>query len=149
MWQGWQARASSFLALHLGYAWIVAGFILMGLFGIGYGLSPNIEVAILMVTVTGFLNSPSAVSRRLLLQKNIPREMRGRVFSTNYVLRDIFYLVGMGLAGLAVNDAILLVSFAEGFRRARASLSDITADLQRLRRRVSSPVKARRPAKSK
>ena len=81
--------------------WIVAGFILMGLFGIGYGLSPNIQVAILMVTLTGFLNSPSAVSRRMLLQKNIPREMRGRVFSANFVIRDVCLLVGMAGAGLA------------------------------------------------
>jgi hypothetical protein len=73
----------------------------MGTFGILYGLSPNIEVAILMVTLTGFLNSPSAVSRRLLLQKNIPREMRGRVFSANFVIRDVCSLIGMAGAGLA------------------------------------------------
>lgn len=28
-WRGWRARASSVLALHLGYAWIVAGFALL------------------------------------------------------------------------------------------------------------------------
>ena len=62
---------------------------LMGIFGVLYGLAPNIQVAIVMVTITGFLNSPSAVARRLLLQKNIPREMRGRVFSANFVIRDV------------------------------------------------------------
>src|SRR6185369_69655 len=41
--------------------WIVSSFVLMGIFGILYGLSPNIEVAIVMVMATGFLNSPSAV----------------------------------------------------------------------------------------
>jgi MFS family permease len=81
--------------------WIVAGYLLMGLFGVFYGLSPNIEVAILMVAITGFLNSPTAVSRRLLLQKNIPREMRGRVFSANFVIRDVVLLIGMAGAGLA------------------------------------------------
>jgi MFS family permease len=81
--------------------WIVSAFVLMGIFGILYGLSPNIEVAIVMVTATGFLNSPSAVSRRSLLQKNIPREMRGRVFSANFVIRDVSLLVGMAGAGLA------------------------------------------------
>ncbi|MCI0347102.1 MAG: MFS transporter, partial [Chloroflexi bacterium] len=81
--------------------WIVGGFILMGLFGVLYGLSPGIEFAILMVTLTGFLNSPSAVARRLLLQKNIPREMRGRVFSANFVIRDVCLLAGMAGAGLA------------------------------------------------
>ena len=81
--------------------WIVGGFILMGTFGVLYGLSPNIEFAIVMVMATGFLNSPSAVSRRMLLQKNIPREMRGRVFSANFVIRDVVLLIGMAGAGLA------------------------------------------------
>src|SRR5438093_457593 len=81
--------------------WIVGGFILMGLFGAFYGLSPNIEVAIVMVTVTGFLNSPASVARRLLLQQNIPRDMRGRVFSAFFVARDSVLLLGMAGAGLA------------------------------------------------
>ena len=80
----------------------------------GYGLSPNIEVAILMVTLTGFLNSPSAVARRMLLQKNIPREMRGRVFSANFVIRDVCLLIGMAGAGLAdiypVRELIIISS---------------------------------------
>jgi cAMP-dependent protein kinase regulator/CRP/FNR family cyclic AMP-dependent transcriptional regulator/cGMP-dependent protein kinase 2 len=86
----------------------------MGLFGVFYGLSPNIEVAILMVTITGFLNSPSAVARRMLLQKTIPREMRGRVFSANFVIRDVCLLIGMAGAGLAdifpVRELIVLAS---------------------------------------
>ena len=82
-------------------SWIVSGYLLMGLFGVFYGLSPNIEVAIVMVAVTGFLNAPAAVSRRLLLQKNVPREMRGRVFSANFVIRDVVTLIGMAGAGLA------------------------------------------------
>jgi len=81
--------------------WMVAGVFLMGVFGILYGLSPNIEVAIVLVMVTGFLNSPMGLGRRLLLQKNIPREMRGRVFSANFVIRDVCLLVGMAGAGLA------------------------------------------------
>ena len=81
--------------------WIVTGYLLMGLFGVFYGLAPNIEVAIVMVAVTGFLNSPAAVARRLLLQKNVPREMRGRVFSANFVIRDVVTLIGMAGAGLA------------------------------------------------
>jgi hypothetical protein len=39
---------------------------------------------------------------------------------------------------------------SESFRRARSSISDITADLQQLRRRATTAVKgAQRPAKSK
>jgi MFS family permease len=81
--------------------WMVAGTFLMGVFGILYGLSPNIEVAIVLVMVTGFLNSPMGLGRRLLLQKNIPREMRGRVFSAFAVARDVVTLVGMAGAALA------------------------------------------------
>lgn len=81
--------------------WIVGGTILMGLFGVLYGLSPNMQIAIVMVTFTGFLNSPAAIARRLLLQKNIPREMRGRVFSAFFVSRDVVFLIGMAGAALA------------------------------------------------
>jgi hypothetical protein len=39
---------------------------------------------------------------------------------------------------------------SESFRRARSSISEITADLQQLRRRATSAVKgSQRPAKSK
>src|SRR4051794_10030697 len=81
--------------------WMVGGTILMGAFGVLYGLSPNMQVATLLVMVTGFLNSPMSIGRRLLLQKNIPREMRGRVFSAFFVSRDVVFLIGMAGAALA------------------------------------------------
>ena len=94
--------------------WMVAGTVLMGVFGILYGLSPNIGIAILLVTVTGFLNSPMSIARRGLLQKNIPREMRGRVFSAFFVSRDVVFLIGMGGAALAdiypIRDLIVISS---------------------------------------
>src|SRR6185369_428973 len=75
--------------------WMVAGVFLMGIFGILYGLAPDIQVAIVLVAITGLLNSPMGLGRRLLMQKNIPREMRGRVFSAFAVARDVVTLVGM------------------------------------------------------
>jgi CRP-like cAMP-binding protein len=81
--------------------WLVGSIGLMGVFGVLYGLSPNINVAIVMVMITGFLNSPSAIARRTVLQQNTPREMRGRVFSAFFVTRDIAFLIGMAGAGLA------------------------------------------------
>ncbi len=61
----------------------------------------------------GFLNSPSSVSRSVLLQRNTPREMRGRVFSSFYVMRDVVFLVGMAGAGLAdIVDIRLLIVVA-------------------------------------
>jgi CRP-like cAMP-binding protein len=70
-------------------------------------------MAILLVSLSGFLQPPSSVSRSVLLQRHTPREMRGRVFSAFYVMRDIIFLIGMAGAGLAdVMDIRLLVIIA-------------------------------------
>lgn len=94
--------------------WLVVGTALMGLFGVFYGLSPDINFAILMVMITGFLNAPMSIARRLLLQRHIPRDMRGRVFSAFFVSRDVLFLLGMAGAGLAdlfpVRDLIIVAS---------------------------------------
>jgi CRP-like cAMP-binding protein/sugar phosphate permease len=91
-------------------AWIVLAMTGMGICGVLYGLSTQIGVAILLVMVSGFFNSPSSVARSVLLQRNTPREMRGRVFSSFYVMRDVVFLFGMAGAGLAdVVDIRLLI----------------------------------------
>lgn len=81
--------------------WMVIATLGMGAFGVFYGLADNIWFAIAMVVGSGFLNSPLGIARRLILQKNTPREMRGRVFSAFAVSRDVVFLMGMALAGLA------------------------------------------------
>lgn len=81
--------------------WMVVATLGMGFFGVFYGLATNIWFAIAMVVGSGFLNSPLSIARRLILQKNTPREMRGRVFSAFAVSRDVVFLSGMALAGLA------------------------------------------------
>jgi CRP-like cAMP-binding protein len=81
--------------------WMVIATIGMGIFGILYGMQTNIWAAIVMVVASGFLNSPLGIARRLIFQKNTPREMRGRVFSAFAVSRDLVFLLGMALAGLA------------------------------------------------
>jgi MFS family permease len=81
--------------------WMVLGTIGMGIAGVLYGLSPNIEIAIALVMVSGFLNAPYGIARRTILQRNTPREMRGRVFSAFFVSRDVLFLAGMAGAGLA------------------------------------------------
>jgi MFS family permease len=91
-------------------AWMVLSMLGMGIFGVLYGLSPNIWVAIVMVMATGFLNAPSGISRRTILQRSTPRAMRGRVFSAFFVSRDVVNLVGMAGAGLAdIFDVRLLI----------------------------------------
>lgn len=82
-------------------SWLIFSFLGMGLAGLAYAVTSNIWLAIALIGISGVLNAPSYVASRLINQRNTPREMRGRVFSTNYVIRDVFYLGGMGLAGLA------------------------------------------------
>ena len=94
--------------------WLVIGMLGMGVLGILYGLATSILVAIIIVTLSGFLNAPPAIARRLILQRNSPREMRGRVFSTFGVLRDVIFLIGMFAAGLADYVDIRLLVIISG-----------------------------------
>lgn len=94
-------------------AWIVVSLTAMGVLGLGYALATSVPVAILLVALSGFAQPPSSVSRSVLLQRNTPREMRGRVFSAFYVMRDVIFLIGMAGAGLAdIIDIRLLIVFA-------------------------------------
>lgn len=92
--------AGLFGRMHEG-PWIALGYLGMGAAGIAYSATHSISVAILIVTFSGFTNAPSSIGRRLVIQRNTPREMRGRVNSAFFVSRDILFLVGMGAAGLA------------------------------------------------
>ncbi len=82
-------------------AWLAIGYIGMALAGAAYAFSPTIAVAIAVITVSGFFNAPSSIGRRLVIQRNTPREMRGRVNSAFFVSRDVLFLIGMAAAGLA------------------------------------------------
>jgi CRP-like cAMP-binding protein len=94
-------------------AWIVVSLVGMGIAGIGYAMATEVGPAILLVTISGLLQPPSSVSRSVLLQRNTPREMRGRVFSAFYVMRDVIFLIGMAGAGLAdIVDIRLMIVFA-------------------------------------
>lgn len=81
--------------------WLSLSFLAMGLFGILYAGSSSVPLAILLVAVSGFANAPSAVGRRLIIQRHTPRELRGRVNSGYAVARNLVFLVGMASAGLA------------------------------------------------
>jgi MFS family permease len=91
-------------------SWIVVATIAMGIAGILYGLSTSIVLAILLVTVSGFFNAPSSIARRVIMQRSTPREIRGLVFSAFAVVRDVTFLIGIALAGLAdIIDVRILV----------------------------------------
>jgi CRP-like cAMP-binding protein/uncharacterized membrane protein YccF (DUF307 family) len=81
--------------------WIAVSYLAMAVAGIVYSSLHSIPLAILIVTLSGFFNAPSSIGRRIVVQRNTPREMRGRVNSVFFVARDVLFLVGMGAAGLA------------------------------------------------
>jgi CRP-like cAMP-binding protein len=91
--------------------WLIVTMVGMGVVGVLYGLATEIWVAILLVTVSGFFNAPSSIARSVLLQRHTPRDLRGRVFSAFYVLRDVIFVAGMAAAGLAdlVDIRLLIV----------------------------------------
>ena len=86
--------------------WIIISFLGMGAVGVYYALSADIHLAIVLVTITGLLNAPYSVARRLVIQRNTTRENRGRINSVFFVVRDIAYVTGMAAAGLADSAGI-------------------------------------------
>ncbi len=81
--------------------WMALSYLGMAVTGIFYAFSGSVPVAVVILTISGFLNAPSSIGRRLVIQRNTPREMRGRVSSAFFVSRDVFFLIGMSAAGLA------------------------------------------------
>ena len=82
-------------------AWLAISFIGMGIVGVVYSQLSSIPLAIALITFSGFFNAPSSIARRVIVQRATPPEMRGRVSSAFFVARDVFFLIGMGAAGLA------------------------------------------------
>jgi len=82
-------------------AWLAISFLGMGLIGIVYSFLHSVPLAIALIAFSGFFNAPSAIGRRLIVQRNTPAEMRGRVSSVFFVARDVFFLIGMSAAGFA------------------------------------------------
>jgi DHA3 family macrolide efflux protein-like MFS transporter len=81
--------------------WISIGLLGMALAGIGYASMRTVVPAIAIIAISGFLNAPTSIARRLVIQRYTPREMRGRVNSAFFVCRDVLSLLGMAAAGLA------------------------------------------------
>ena len=129
--------------------WIIVALIGMGVAGVLYGLSTEVGVALILVTITGFFNAPSSIARSVLLQRSTPREMRGRVFSAFYVMRDVIFLLGMACAGLAdiidirvliiFSSSLLFVSAAFTFVAPGLGVSTWRAAADRLRASVAVP----------
>jgi CRP-like cAMP-binding protein/predicted MFS family arabinose efflux permease len=81
--------------------WLAISYIGMALAGVGYSLMTSVPPAIAILMLSGFVNAPSSIARRLVIQRHTPRDMRGRVNSAFFVTRDVVFLIGMATAGLA------------------------------------------------
>jgi len=81
--------------------WLAISYLGMAAAMIVYSLSHQATLAILMMAVSGLLNAPSFIGEQLVIQRATPRGMRGRVYSAYFVVRDVMYVAGMILAGLA------------------------------------------------
>jgi len=81
--------------------WLAISFIGMALTGTFFAFSTTVWFALVITVIEGFLNAPSVIARALVIQRNTPREARGRVFSAFFVTRDVMFMTGMAMAGLA------------------------------------------------
>src|SRR3712207_8463381 len=54
----------------------------------------TVPLAIVVSTIIHFVNAASYIGRRLIVQRQTPREMRGRVNSALFVARDLFFVLG-------------------------------------------------------
>ncbi len=89
--------------------WMVVSLMGMGLSALVYSQLHSVPLAIAVQMLSGFMNSPYSIARRLLVQRNTVSEVRGRVSSAYTVTSNVFFLVGMAAAGLAdVIDVRLL-----------------------------------------
>lgn len=81
--------------------WLVISYVLMGLFSIWYSFAHSMALGIFITGMIGLVNTPSYIGRQLVIQRATPREARGRVNSAFFVVRDVTFVLGMSLAGLA------------------------------------------------
>ena len=86
--------------LHEGQ-WVVGSILMMGVFIIVFGLSSSIWLALGANMLIAFMNAPSYIGRQLLIQRQTPREFRGRVNSAFLVTRDVAFVIGMASVALA------------------------------------------------
>ncbi len=81
--------------------WITISFIGMAVCSIIYSQLYSIPLAIMIGIISAAMNAPSVIGRQLIIQRQTPRELRGRVFSAFYVMRDTMFMLGMAMSGLA------------------------------------------------
>ena len=81
--------------------WLAISYLSMAAAMVVYSFSHSMWLAMLMMGFSGLLNAPSYIGEQLVIQRAAPRGVRGRVNSAYFVVRDVMYVAGMSLAGLA------------------------------------------------
>ncbi|NJD60531.1 MAG: hypothetical protein C3F13_00035 [Anaerolineales bacterium] len=81
--------------------WMVVGLFGMGMAALVYSFLHSVALAIAVQMISGFMNAPYSIARRVLVQRNTAAEMRGRVASAFFVSSNAFFLIGMAASGLA------------------------------------------------
>ena len=91
--------------------WVAISFLMVGLLTVVFSQLTSIMGVILISIAFNFFDAPSAIGQGLLVQRNTTRQMRGRVSSVFYVVRDTSLMIGIGLVGIVdvidVRSAIL------------------------------------------
>ena len=95
--------------------WLAMSFIGMAFTGIIFSFSTVVWLALAITALEGFMNAPSVIARALVIQRNTPREARGRVFSAFFVTRDVMFMVGMAMAGLGDVFDLRFLYFTSSF----------------------------------
>jgi DHA3 family macrolide efflux protein-like MFS transporter len=86
--------------LHEGQ-WLALSFSAMGLGYMLFALSPTVLFAMAALMLYGMISAPAVIARQLVIQRNTPNAVRGRVNSAFFVTRDVLMATGMAMAGLA------------------------------------------------
>ena len=105
----WMARVGDRLREGV---WLAISFIGMGITSIAFALISSVSAAFVIIVIEGFVNAPSVIARSLVMQRNAPREMRGRVFGNFFVMRDTVFMIGIAVAGLADLFDVRILFFA-------------------------------------
>jgi MFS transporter, DHA3 family, macrolide efflux protein len=125
--------------LHEGQ-WIATSILGIGVASVVYSQLASVPLAIAVGAFSAFMNAPSYIGRSLLIQRNTPREVRGRVNSAFFVTRNVLFVLGMAAAGLAdlfgvrplfLTSALLLVG-AGAFALVLPGLGQPTAEWRRM-----------------
>lgn len=110
---------ASLLMAHLGDRWREGQWLAISFLGVGlaetvFAVLRSVPVAYGVILFSGFIYAPSVIANLLIIQRHAPREVRGRVLSAFFVLRDALFMAGMALAGLADVFDIRLIYLAGG-----------------------------------